>query len=134
MRKLLRFFAITLFSLWVTNQLFPEGLKLIGGIEVLIKAGVAMTFANLIVRPVVNLLLLPFNLITLGAFRWIVNVFILYAVVRVVTGVNVMAFQFVGFSYQGFTIPEVQLSVLGAYLFLSFFLSLVATLLFWLFR
>jgi putative membrane protein len=134
MRKLLRFFVVTIFCLWLTNSWFPEGLRITGGLLVLVKAGLALTLANLFVRPVVNLLLLPFNLITLGMFRWVVNAGMLWLVVRLVSGMSVAGFHYPGFTYQGFVIPGLQLSLVGAYIFLAFFISLVSTLLLWLFR
>lgn len=134
MRKILRYYAITWFGLWLAKRWFPGGLVIIDGTEVLFEMALVLTIANLLVRPVVNILLLPFNLITLGAFRWVVNALMLWLTMKFVPGVAIAAFTYPGINWSGFIIPEFHLSVVGAYLYLSFFMSLTGTILFWLFR
>lgn len=55
-------------------------------------AAVALGVINLIVRPVVRLLALPINLITLGLFGWVINGLMLWLVAAVVPGFRVAGF------------------------------------------
>ncbi len=79
MKKHLRVFFFNIFALWVVKNILP-GVSYSGGFHTLIWASLVLTLVNIIIRPLVNLLLLPINLITLGSFRWLVNVATIYLV------------------------------------------------------
>jgi len=132
-RKLLRSFIFNLAALWLATELF-EGIAFAGGYQTLLLATLALTLVNLLVKPLINLLLLPINLITLGAFRWVVNVVTLYLVTLLVPQFTISAFLFPGFSYQGFIIPPINLGMIWVYVLTSLFLSITTSFLFWLTR
>jgi len=133
MRRLLRSFIFNLAALWLVTELF-EGIAFTGGYQTLLLATLALTLVNLLVKPLINLLLLPINLITLGAFRWVVNVVTLYLVTLLVPQFTISAFLFPGFSYQGFIIPPINLGMIWVYVLTSLFLSVTTSFLFWLTR
>ncbi len=130
-KKYLRSFIFNLGALWLADYLFP-GVSLAGGYQTLLLATLALTLVNLLVKPLVKLLLLPINLITLGMFRWLINVVALYLVTLIVPQFQIQGFLFPGFSFQNFSLPAVQLSTFWVYVLVSFFLSLVTSFLFWL--
>lgn len=132
-KKHLRSFVFNLVALWLATQII-EGVSFVDGYQTLLLAGLALTLVNLIVKPLVKLLLLPINLLTLGLFRWVINVIALYSVTLFVPQFKIESFLFSGFTYQGFSLPATQLSVFWVYIITSFFLSLVTSTLFWLVR
>jgi putative membrane protein len=129
-KKYLRIFVYNLLALWVVTQVL-EGVAVIGGLKPFIAAGLALTLVNLLVRPLIKLLFLPINLLTLGAFRWLVNVVTLYLVTILVPQLEIKPFTFPGFSYQGFIFPTLELSPFWALVVATFFLSLTTSFLYW---
>lgn len=131
MKNQLRLFLFNLFALWLVTQLIA-GVRFSGGWQTLVLASFVLTLANWLIKPLVKLLLLPINLLTLGAFRWLINVVILYLVTLLVPNFKIAAFLFPGFSYQGFVIPSLHLTTFWVFVIVSFAISLVTTFLLWL--
>ena len=131
MKKYLRAYLFNLASLWLCANAL-EGVSYEGGSKTLATTALVLTLINLLVKPLVNLLLLPINLITLGTFRWVINVISLYLVTLTVPLFKVNAFLFQGFEFQGFVMPAINLSIFWAFVVASFLISLTTTLLHWL--
>ncbi len=70
----------------------------------------------------------------MGAFRWLVNVASLYLVTLIVPQFQITSFVFPGLSYQGFVIPSFNLNVFIVFVIVAFLISLISSLLYWLFR
>ncbi len=132
MKKILKTFIINIASLILVSQIFA-GFKISGGIEGILFTAAVLTAVNFAINPLIKLLLLPINLITLGAFRWVANVFCLYLVTLLVPYLEIASFTFPGFSYQGFTIPTMHLGSILVLILSSFLISLITTIFFWLF-
>jgi len=130
-KKYLRLFLINCAAIWLLAKILP-GVSLSGGYQGLVAAAIALTVVNFAIKPLVNLLLLPINLITLGAFRWLINVLTLYLVTLVVPQLKIAAFLFPGYSHQGFIIPEIYLNIFWVFVLSSFIISLVTVFLVWL--
>jgi len=133
MKTILRAIALNLITLYVVALFFP-GLSIVREVVVYLSAAIVWTLLNKIVKPIIKLLLLPINLITLGLFSWVVNVITLFMLKYFIKGVAIQAFTFVGYTYQGFVIPQMHFSLLFAYIITSLVLSLVHSLLIWLLR
>lgn len=133
MKKILRSFAINLATFFLINQLIA-GFNIAGGFQGILFTAAVLTGVNLAIKPLIKILLLPINLITLGAFRWLINVISLYLVTLLVPYLEIVGFNFPGFVYQGFVIPEIYLARLWVLIISSFFISLLSTFLFWLFK
>ena len=131
MKKYLRLFLVNLAALWVAISLL-EGVTISGGSQTLALAALVLTAIDFIVKPLIKLLLLPINLVTLGAFRWLINVISLYLVTLIVPQFKVASFLFAGFSYRGFIIPSIPLSIFWVFVVASLLISLTATFLLWL--
>ena len=131
LKKYLRLLIVNFTSLWLLMKILP-GVTISGGLQSLAMAALALMIVNLLIKPLIKLLLLPINLITLGAFRWVVNVLALYLVTIFVPALNIQAFSFNGFTYQGFIIPAMHLSIFWVYILASFLLSLITSLILWL--
>ncbi len=131
MKTILRAIFLNLITLYIV-ALFLPGLIITPQVLTYLSASVVWTILNKIVKPVIKLLLLPINLITLGLFSWVVNVITLFMLKYFIKGVAIQAFTFVGLTYQGFVIPEMHFSLLFAYIITSLVLSVVHSLLIWL--
>ena len=131
MKTLLRHFLINAVALWVVAQLF-SGMTFAKNYETLAVTAAVLGLVHLLVKPILNILLLPLNLLTLGMFRWIVNVASLYLVTILVSGFSVYAFNFSGFSYSGFYLPAFAVSGFMALVLTSFVLSLISSFFYWL--
>jgi len=132
-KKYLRLFLINLVSLWLISQALA-GVSFGNKIETLVYAALALTLINLVVKPLIKVLLLPINLLTLGAFRWLVNVIALYLVTLIIPQFKVASFVFPGFSYQGFVIPSFYLGTFWVFVIASFLISLITSFLLWLIK
>lgn len=97
-------------------------------------AGVGLTIVTLLARPIINILLLPINLITFGLFRWVSSAVTLYLVTLVVPGFKILGFKFFGFTSDWFSIPSVSLGGIGAYVGFSFLISILMSLIYWLIK
>src|SRR3989344_3428256 len=99
-RLLLRSVAINLAAIYITAQALSPVIYIVGGVKTLFLAAVAIAGVNLFVRPIVNLLLFPINLVTLGTFRWVANLATLYLVTWMVPGLQIHPFTFPGLNLQ----------------------------------
>lgn len=87
---------------------------------------------NLILVPLLRILLLPLNLLTLGIFAWITNVLALYALTTAVGDFRLTAYTFAGFTSSGFTIPSYELSPFLVAIVASFLIGTITHFLQWL--
>jgi putative membrane protein len=133
MKKLFRHFIIDTFSLWTISRI-TEGLVFENGIRTLIIAGVSVSLVSLLAKPVINLLLLPLNLVTFGVFRWFSSAIVIYLVSMLITEFRVSRFYFAGYHNQWFDIPELSFTGIMAYIAFSFMLSLLMSFIYWLIK
>ena len=133
MKKIIRSLVINLAAIVLISQIMA-GFKISGGYEGILFTTAVLTGVNLAIKPLIKVLLLPINLLTLGAFRWVANVFSLYLVTLLIPYLEITGFTFPGFFYQGFIIPEMFLAKIWVLIISSFLISLFTTFLFWLFR
>ena len=131
MRAILKHFAVNIIVLYLITQWF-SGLSIANGMEGLIVAGVGLTLINFLARPIINLLLLPINLITFGFFRWLASVFTLYITTFVVPGFQIASFAFGGLSTKWIDLPALNFSGLMALVAFSFVISIFSSLIYWL--
>ena len=101
MRPIFRSLLVTATSLYLTSLVLP-GLTFSRGFKGLILTVVILVLVDRLIKPVINLLFLPLNLITLGMFRWVTNVLVLYLVSLlspdlIITGFTLNQFYFTPF-------------------------------------
>ena len=131
MKSIIRSFLIHGFALWLASQI-ASGIIFQKGNETLLLAAAALGLFNLFVRPLINILLLPINILTLGALKWIVNVATLYLVTLAVPGFKITGFSFPGANLQGIMIPSLDFGIIGALIAFSVLLSVISGFLSWL--
>ena len=131
MRKILRGFLFHVGVLWfVSSQI--GGVQFEDPVKTLALASIALTLVESLLKPLINLMLLPLNLVTLGTFRWVTNVLTLYLATVLVPGFKIVEFTFKGFQSGAFIVPELHFGAIMAFIVVSFALSVVTSFLFWL--
>src|SRR3989344_4277246 len=133
MRTILRTILFYSFSLFALTLVFP-GVKITGGLETYLLGGAALSIIFILIKPVLNILTLPLNLVTLGAFSFVTNVIILYLLTLFVPKIRITSFVFQGFSYGGFMIPKTPVNLIFAFLVCGLALSAIITFLSWLIK
>lgn len=130
MKTLLRYFLINLVSLYITTRLVP-GLTYSGGIKSLLIGAAAFMLINFILVPLLKILFLPLNLLTLGLFAWITNVLALYALTTV-SDFQLIPYNFGGIVVAGIIIPPMELSTFWVAIVASFLIGIITHVLQWL--
>jgi len=130
MKTLLRYLLINLVSLWATTRIIP-GLSYTGGIKSLLVGAVAFMLINFLLVPLLKILFLPLNLLTLGLFAWITNVLALFALTTIVSDFVLAPYTFSGLNYNGFEIPAFELSAFLVAIAASFLIGFITHLLQW---
>ncbi len=97
-------------------------------------AGFVLTLLLKILKPVLSLLSLPLNIITLGLFSFVINVIIFYVLTVLVVGIVISSFTFSGISFAGFVVPKIYFNTFFAFVLVSLLQSLIVTLLGWLIK
>lgn len=133
MKSVLRLFLSSLAALWACRSLI-SGFKITGGYENLLMAAGSLTLIYLIAKPILKILLLPINLLSLGFLGWIINVAILYLLTRLVPYVSVSGWHFPGFEYKGILLPPVDLNQMMVFVLVSFLLSFMVNFISWISR
>lgn len=131
MKRILRHFALEALALYIVTQI-ASGLEFANGTSTFLLASGAITLATLFGKPVINILLLPLNLVTFGLFRWVSSAVALYLVTLVVEGFEVVRFYFPGYDSKWIEIPEINFTGVLAFVAFSFLLSLFTSAFHWL--
>ena len=117
MKSFVRSLIINAVSLYLVSLIIP-GVIFQNGLQGLVFTTLVLAIVNLIIRPLVSLLLLPINLLTLGTFRWLTNVIVLYSLSLISPD----------FTITGFNLNQIPLSLFStSHLSLGVFWSLVVT-------
>lgn len=131
MKKILRHYVVNTFILYIVSQI-ASGLHFENGLETIVITGAGLTVASLLAKPIINLLLLPINLITFNLFKWVSSAIALYLVTLVIPGFKITGFVFAGLSSQWLDLPAISLSGFIAYVAFSFIFSILASFIYWL--
>lgn len=131
MKTLLRLVAINVLALFLLPYLVP-GVSIEGGLVTLLFAGFVFTLMMYVLKPIINVISLPFNLMTMGIFSIFTNALILYLLTVFVTGIMIHSFTYHRTEIAGFIIPSIHLSTLFAFLAASVVLSVIVTAIKWL--
>lgn len=122
------FYSVALF---LTSQVVT-GLKISGDLTTYFFGGIVLSILFLIVKPILSILTLPLNIITLGFFSFLINAIILYLLTILVTNISISEFLFKGFAFAGFVVPSVHVNNFFAFIASSISLSFIVGFLKWL--
>lgn len=131
MKSILRRIVFYSVALFLVAQAL-DGIKIDGGLTTYVVGGIALSILFLIVKPILSIVTLPLNIITLGLFSFLTNAIILYLLTILVPNISIAAFKFNGFSFWGFVAPQLQVDNFFAFVIASVLLSLIVGFLRWL--
>ncbi len=131
MRTILRIIFINFTALWATTQILP-GLSYSGGFKTLFLGSLAFAIINILLVPVLKILLLPLNLMTVGIFSWISNVLALFVLVNLVPQFKLIPYYFPGLRFEGFIVPGANLPILWVAIIASLIIGIISHFLHWL--
>ncbi|MDP1710012.1 MAG: phage holin family protein [bacterium] len=126
MKKILRHFIIDTAVLYFISQVVG-GLNFRGGVATIFLTGAVLAVVTMLVKPLINILLLPLNLITFGFFKWIAHALSLYIVTLVVPDFAINGFHFAGLNTYWFSIPSLNLGGILAVIAFSFLISFASS-------
>lgn len=131
MKTIARAIFIYTLSLHLLTYIIP-GIQIKGGLFTLIIGGIALSLMFLIIKPILNFITLPVNIITLGLFSIFTNVFIIYILTVFISGISIIPFTYPKAEIFGFGTPLITLNTFFAYIFTAFMLSLIDSFFSWL--
>ena len=126
----MRSYVLNVVVLYITALLI-EGFTYGNDYRILLFAALVFGVVNVIVRPLVKVLFLPVNILTLGLFSWMIDVILLYITTVVVDGVSITGFHFPGASVVGVTLGPATISTFAAYIVTALMISVVNRVVYW---
>lgn len=133
MKAFLRHVLINLLVIYLVDVCYP-GFSILHDVKTLFTAAVIWLLLNKIVKPIIKLLFLPINLITLNLFSWAVGLITLFLLPIIVGGIKILPYDFPGFNYQGFSVPPFHLSLFLSFVVTSTLLNLFHNLVVWIIK
>lgn len=130
MRTLIRHWFLYILTLLLLDRAFS--FITITNEIALIEAGTALYLLNTIGKPILKILWLPINIITLGLFAWVLNILVIFLVTLFVPGFSLALFDTPTLELGRFVIPALHLKLFWTYFTFSFMLAWGVSLLGWL--
>ena len=126
-----RDYLLNLAILWAVMQIFP-GLTYVGGFQTLAVGALGLMAMNLIIIPLLKVVFLPLNILTLGIFTWVINVIALYILITILPQIKLVPYFFPGGQFLGVNIPPQNLTVLWVAIIASFMIGFASRFFHWL--
>ncbi len=134
MKRFIRVFVIECVALYLASQI-AKGMVFNQGVQGLIITGVALAVATFLIRPVVNILLLPINLLTFGLFKWVAQAITFFLVDLALPQFMILEFNFPGLKSIYLDLPMVAFPHGPlAYLAFSLLISFIAGIIYWIIK
>jgi putative membrane protein len=131
-KSLLRFFFINFASVYISLHLALPAVAFYGDLSSLLLLAVFLAIGNSIVKPLVNLFLLPFHLVTLGLFRWMANLIVVYLITFLVPTLKIHEFTSTKIDLGLIIIPSVHYSLFMSFILFTITITITFHLLYWL--
>lgn len=131
MKKILRIYFREIIGLYFAMEV-ASGLVFQNPIEDFLITALALAVATYLVKPIINILILPLTLATLGLFKFVSHAITLYIVDTAIEGFAVQNFDFPGLHNQYFDLPPVMLNQGPlSYLAFALIISVLTSVLRW---
>lgn len=131
MRGLLKDVSIILLSVYLAS-LTLSGL-ILDNLTSMVMLAIVLYFGNKVIHPIVQIILLPLNLLSLGIFSVASTLISLYLSTLFVKGVSVIPFTFQGASLFGLHVASISFNTILSFIAISVTIYFVEKILFWLF-
>jgi putative membrane protein len=133
MKTYLLGFLISVIS-FVAATLLINGLSYGHNLEVLAKAAGVFGILEIFIRPVIKILLLPLNFLTMGFLSGVGGIVILWLMSILVPGFSLNDTSFPGFSIYNLALPSYHLGVILTTIVAAAVISLLSSILYWITR
>jgi len=130
MKSLIRVIFINLISLLIVAHL-TNGIIYQNNILTLLIAAGCLFLLNLVVKPLLNLIFMPINLLTLGAARWLINILLFWGVTLLVDNFTLVPISLPQANLAGYMFPGLSLSFFWSLVLLSLLVQLCISLISW---
>src|SRR5258708_40236687 len=107
MKTIIRKILTYIGALYFLPQLIP-GIHISGGFTTLLIGGVTLALLFLILKPILNLISFPINLVTFGIFSLVINAVLLYLLTVFIKGIAITAFSYHNINFEGFSTPTLE--------------------------
>ena len=114
MKKNLKYTLLIAFTLALQNQIW-KNLTFSENVLTIVKVAFILTIFEILLKPIIKILLLPINILTLGLFRIVINTVGLYLAVFLLTDFRVNPIAIAAFTWQGISIPALNFSGFWVY-------------------
>lgn len=131
MKRILFNILLNMISIAIVAHFIP-GLNYEGGIKTLVGVAVILSLANIFVKPIIKILTLPIELITLGLFGILINAGMLYLTAYFIPGFSIKGFYFTGIETAWFTFNPHQIPVWGTAIIASVIIGVITSTIAWL--
>ena len=122
---------INAFSLFILTQTLT-GVKVSGGISSYVLGGLALAIIYKVLKPILNIISFPLNIVTLGGTSFLINILLFYIATALIPQISINEFTFNGVSFGGFIIPTIHLNTFFAYAAAAFVQSILVSFISWL--
>jgi putative membrane protein len=128
MKLIAREFLFNAFAMWFTSQIVP-GFLITGSWLSIMEGALVLSVLTLLVKPILNILFIPINLMTLGLLSWAVNVIVIYLLTIIDLNIKIIPWVFEGLTFAGFVIPSWNVTYIASLIVTTFVLTLFVNLL-----
>ena len=130
MKTIIRNTAIYMYALFLLPKLIP-GVEVDGGLLTFLLGGLALTIMFFVIKPILNIISFPVNILTLGLFSIVMNALIIYLLTIFLTDISVSAFTYERTQWAGFSTPDIAFNTFFAYLYTAIVLSVIKAAVDW---
>ena len=133
MKTIARHITVYSLALYLLPDFIP-GLEIQGGLLTYLLGGIALTLIGLIIKPILHLISIPVNIITMGLFNLVINALLLYLLTIFITDITIHPFVYEKFNIWIFSADKIAFNTFFAYAYVAFMLSLIDAFANWLRR
>lgn len=124
MKYFIKTWMFYMVSIWIIRELIPA-FVVRGGWMSILTAGGILAILMLFVKPIIKILFIPINFLTLGVISWFVNVIVIYILTIVAPNVAIVPWQYPGLMWQGFIIPKTTVAYVPTLILVTLTITLV---------
>ncbi|HOZ80898.1 MAG TPA: phage holin family protein [Candidatus Woesebacteria bacterium] len=124
MKKILKQILIYSYALLLHQEIWLN-LTFDHRLQTLLLVAIILTFFDFILKPIIKLLLLPINILTLGTFRLVINTLGFYLATFLLSDFHLQNINRPAFSFLGLAIPQIVLENFFAYLITSLSVNII---------
>ena len=133
MRKILQNYFIVTASIFTLTQIIPA-ITIQNGWFGIFYASFILALLLYIAKPIVNLIMIPINFITLNLASWLVNIIIIYLWILLVRDVQIHSWEFGGGVFGPLTFSRMNFGALQVTIIVTILLAILEKLYSWLIK